>query len=139
MSFDLELFGTPTRLIMDPIHGGIPLFEHELDAIDQPLFQRLRHIFQNDVSFLVFPGARHSRFEHSIGVAHVAGRYFQALIRRSLPSNLSSIPQEPFASAVQYFNWCVRLAALLHDTGHSPFSHQFESRAHLINQNRSDG
>lgn len=123
-----ELFGHPQKLVMDPVHGGIPLFAHELDAIDQPLFQRLRHICQNDILFMVFPGARHSRFEHSIGTMHVAGRFYKAVIRAYLgegSTNGKAIPQA-VVDAINYFYHVVRLAALLHDVGHAPFSHQFE-------------
>lgn len=66
-----EIFGTPSKRIMDPVHGSIPVFSHEMRVIDDALFQRLRNIVQNDVVFLVFPGARHNRFLHSIGTMHM--------------------------------------------------------------------
>jgi len=129
MSVAEELFGTPSYLVMDPVHGGIPFFDHERRVIDHPLFQRLRFILQNDVVFLVFPGATHSRFEHSIGSMHVAGRLFQSLVRTYLADpkrNRNGTMTERTREAVQYFGTCFRLAALLHDVGHAPFSHQFE-------------
>ncbi len=54
------LFGTPHKIVMDPVHGGIHIFEHEAKIINHPTFQRLRFIVQNDVTSLVFPGATHT-------------------------------------------------------------------------------
>ena len=132
MPFGEELFGTPNRLVMDPVHGGIHFFEHEKTVIDHHLFQRLRSILQNDMLFLVFPGATHSRFQHSIGAMHIAGRAFQEMIRSYLVAakKYGTIRMtDSQREAIQYFNACLRLAALLHDTGHAPFSHQFETAA----------
>jgi len=75
-----DLLGAYDKLIMDPVHGGIPLYRHEIRVIDHPLFQRLRNICQNDILSLVFPGATHSRFLHSIGVMHVGTRMFRSMI-----------------------------------------------------------
>jgi HD superfamily phosphohydrolase len=75
-----EIFGIPTLLVMDPIHGGISFFSHEKQIIDHPLFQRLRHIKQTDVLNFVFPGATHSRFEHCLGTMYVAGKIFRKMI-----------------------------------------------------------
>lgn len=124
----IELFGTPSRVIMDPVHGAIEFFEHESLIIDHPLFQRLRHIGQNDVLFMVFPGAKHTRFQHSIGTMHVTGLFFKSMMRSYLielkKENKITLKQR---EAIKYFYTCLRLAGLLHDIGHSPFSHQFES------------
>lgn len=113
---------------MDPVHGGIPFFEHEEHVIDHPLFQRLRFILQTDILFLVFPGATHTRFQHSMGSMHIAGRVFKSLVRSYLvdPKRAGAgRMSDRQRGAIQYFNACLRLAALLHDTGHGPFSHQF--------------
>ena len=121
-----ELFGTPTLLVMDPVHEGIPFFAHERLIINHPLFQRLRHIKQTDVLCFVFPGTTHSRFEHCLGTMHVAGRIFQNMIRNYLGnSNISKLNSD-IIDAIQYCYGCLRIAALLHDVGHLPFSHQFE-------------
>lgn len=132
MLFGDELFGVPSHQIMDPVHGGIPLFSHEEAVLDHPLLQRLRFVLQNDMLFLVFPGATHTRFQHSIGAMHVAGRAFKALIRSYL-ADPRRATREPITDgqqrAIQYLNGCLRLAALLHDVGHAPFSHQFEQAA----------
>tara|TARA_R110001592_G_scaffold341474_1_gene630546 strand:- start:18014 stop:19447 length:1434 start_codon:yes stop_codon:yes gene_type:complete len=112
---------------MDPVHGGIPLLNHEVAIIDHPLFQRLRYICQNDILSLVFPGATHSRFLHSIGVMHVGGRMFRAMVENSLkhkPEVKKEITTDTL-NAISFFNQLVRNACLLHDVGHSSFSHQF--------------
>ncbi len=124
-----EPFGTPAYLVMDPVHGGIPLFGHERQILRHPLLQRLRFVAQTDVLFLVFPGARHSRFEHSLGALHVAGRYFKAVVRAYLTDPLSPTRRKlsrEDGDALRYLYWTTRLAALLHDAGHGPFSHQLE-------------
>lgn len=122
-----DLLGIHKKLIMDPVHGGIPLLSHEVAIIDHPLFQRLRYICQNDILSLVFPGATHSRFLHSIGVMHVGGRMFKAMVENSLkhkPEIKKQITPETL-NAISFFNQLVRSACLLHDVGHSSFSHQF--------------
>jgi len=121
-----ELFGIPNHMIMDPVHGGIQFFEHERRVISHPLFQRLRHIRQNDVLQFVFPGAVHSRFEHSIGAMHIAGRLFKSMIRGYIKDKSIKELNKEQIDAIQYCYGCLRLAALLHDVGHMPFSHQFE-------------
>lgn len=123
-----DLLGAYDKLIMDPVHGGIPLYRHEIRVIDHPLFQRLRNICQNDILSLVFPGATHSRFLHSIGVMHVGARMFRAMIDTYLRERqLSEHPDLSLSQldAIDYLVKTIRLACLLHDSGHSSFSHQF--------------
>ncbi len=98
--------------IVDPIHDFIRVYETELKIIDSPIFQRLRRIRQLSGAHLTYPGAQHSRFEHSLGVMHIAGQAANALSEKG------------FLSADQTRD--IRLAALLHDVGHGPFSHLFE-------------
>jgi len=123
-----DLLGAHHKLIMDPIHGGIPLLTHEVLIVDHPLFQRLRFICQNDILSLVFPGATHSRFLHSIGTMHVGGRIFNAMIENSLKQRsrqgVSGVSNDTLV-AISFFKRLVRCACLLHDSGHSSFSHQF--------------
>lgn len=129
-----DLLGNYHKLVMDPVHGGIPLMRHEVDIIDHPLFQRLRFICQNDILSLVFPGATHSRFLHSIGAMHVGGRMFMALIENCLKRRIQTTEQtvdSDTLEAISYFNRLVRCACLLHDSGHCSFSHQF-SRTRAI-------
>lgn len=123
-----DLLGAYDKLIMDPVHGGVPLYRHEIRVIDHPLFQRLRNICQNDILSLVFPGATHSRFLHSIGVMHVGGRMFRAMIdsylRERQLSERSDLGLRQL-DAIDYLAKVIRLGCLLHDSGHSSFSHQF--------------
>ena len=98
----------------DPIHGFIKLSEIEKKLIDTKVFQRLRRIRQLAMTFLVYPGAVHTRFDHSIGVMHIAGRICQRLQEL----NSAKICDEDIDR--------VRLAALLHDVRHGPFSHVSE-------------
>jgi len=103
---------TPVAEIRDPVHGYIKITEAERDVIDTPFVQRLRRIHQLAGAYLVYPGAVHTRFDHVAGAMHVAGEIADAL---SLWTDLNS-------DAIQE----IRLAALLHDVGHGPFSHTFE-------------
>ncbi len=131
-----DLLGAHHKLIMDPVHGGIPLLRHEVAIVDHALFQRLRFICQNDILSLVFPGATHSRFLHSIGAMHVAGRMFRALIENTLKHKAKDTRQllsTPVLDAISYFHRLVRCACLLHDSGHCSFSHQF-SRTSAIRE-----
>ncbi len=96
------------KIIRDPIHGDIFLEDHEIRVVDTPEFQRLRRIKQLGLTYLVYPSANHTRFEHSLGVMHLAGR---------LATRLKLDAEEITL---------VRMAALLHDVGHGPLSHTSE-------------
>lgn len=99
--------------ITDPVHRYIRFSQVEKEVIDSPAFQRLRRIRQLAGAHLVYPSAQHSRFEHSLGAMHVAGLAGETLLGKGHIDH---------AEAVQD----LRLAALLHDIGHGPFSHLFE-------------
>jgi uncharacterized protein len=115
-----SMAGTWPKVIRDPVHELIP-FENTpcdrllWDLINTREFQRLRRIKQLGVCEIVFPGANHSRFSHSIGVMHIA-RSFLARVRRVWPGLLDEESET-----------LVLAAALVHDVGHGPFSHSFES------------
>ena len=98
--------------IVDPIHDFITIDKNELNIIDTPVFQRLRRIRQLAGAHLVYPGAQHSRFEHSLGTMHIANQAATIL------------KEKKFLDSEDVTN--LRLAALLHDIGHGPFSHLFE-------------
>jgi hypothetical protein len=98
--------------IIDPIHDFVRVYDNELKIIDTPIFQRLRRIRQLSGAHLIYPGAQHTRFEHSLGVMHIASMAGQALAEKGIIS-FDDIQN-------------LRLAGLLHDIGHGPFSHLFE-------------
>lgn len=120
-----DLLNTSDLVIRDGIHGTIRIHPHEMAVIDHPAFQRLRHICQNDILSLVFPGATHSRFAHSIGAMDVADRMFREMVRACLQTQ-SQPPSQVVLGDLQYLNLCLRLAMLMHDAGHGTFSHQME-------------
>lgn len=110
--------------IRDPVHGFVRLNALEWDVINHPVFQRLRRIRQLAWTEMVYPGATHTRFEHSLGVMHVASRMFDTLTRRSGEILRSDYGYDEGGLSRQ--RRIIRLAALLHDLGHGPFSHAAE-------------
>lgn len=116
---------TGTYEVRDPIYGFIPFNDWERQVIDSPIFQRLRRIRQLALTDMVYPGATHTRFEHSLGVMHVATQMFDAIVKRALPYLSSELGYN--AAGIERMRALVRMAALLHDIGHSPFSHPGES------------
>jgi HD superfamily phosphohydrolase len=114
-----------THEFRDPVHVFITLDSDERRVVDSRPFQRLRHIHQLATSFLIYPGATHRRFEHSLGVMHLAGMVFDVVTARG---NIHHTVQGIFPGDHQLGYWrrVVRLAALCHDVGHLPFSHAAE-------------
>lgn len=100
------------KMIYDEIHGFIKVNSVEKAIIDTPIFQRLRHIVQVGLAYLVYPGATHTRFSHSIGTLHLASKLGGNLMNEGYLTE----------DDVQL----LRLAALLHDVGHYPLSHSLE-------------
>jgi hypothetical protein len=103
------------KLIRDPVIGFGVLQPHEVPIVDSPLIQRLRRIRQTALCYQVYPGANHTRFEHSMGVAHRAQQMADALNAHAT----GTVPPERVIE--------LRLAGILHDVGHGPFSHLSES------------
>lgn len=99
--------------ITDPVHKCIQVTELERELIDAPVFQRLRRIKQLAGAHLVYPSAQHSRFEHSMGAMHVAGLAGDRLFSLNELADHDLVQQ-------------LRVASLLHDIGHGPFSHLSE-------------
>jgi HD superfamily phosphohydrolase len=120
----------PYKVIHDHLWGTNRFSWRELVLIDSPIFQRLRGIHQTGLAYHVYPSARHSRFEHSLGVATVAAKVFDALIQSQRPvlEKIASAvrPDVKPAETLAQLRAELRIAALLHDTGHSIHSHASE-------------
>ena len=110
------------KIIRDPIHGFVKLSEWEQRIVGHRVFQRLRRIRQLALTEMVYPGACHSRFEHSLGVMHVATMMFDRLRPQLEAAGELGFSRNDLDRA----RVIVRLAALLHDVGHGPFSHSGE-------------
>jgi HD superfamily phosphohydrolase len=105
--------GAPLEVVRDPLWNNIRLESDALTVVDTPSVQRLRYVRQLGHAFLVYPGATHSRFEHCLGAYHLARRALDHLSH----GDVVVLPKDAKA---------IRLAALLHDIGHYPFSHALE-------------
>ena len=121
-----EEFYDGTALLGDPVHGYISFTtpraageKTEKDLIDTLWMQRLRQIYQLQSARWVYPSAEHSRFQHSLGAMHLAGRF----ARHLYPSLKAAAPDCPSAN---YIEELLRVTALLHDVGHGPFGHFFD-------------
>ena len=108
------------KSIRDPLYGFISLSKIETDVIDSDVFKRLQHIKQLSHTYLVYPSATHTRFEHSLGTMHISDLMIKKL-------NIHKNNQQK-----------TRLACLLHDVGHGPFSHLFENILKVCNPGISD-
>lgn len=127
--------------ILDPIHGLIKMSKEEFKVISHPLFNRLRFIKQNTFLYNVFPSANHTRFEHSIGVMHLASEMFRNAFYNAgvLHKKRSKYDLEKSSTILEMNDknskelldayYLLRLAALLHDIGHGPMSHLFDKFA----------
>ncbi|BFH74112.1 HD domain-containing protein [Sulfurisphaera javensis] len=104
------------KIIRDPIHGYIEVNDEVLPIISSQFFQRLRYISQTALAYMVYPGMRHSRFEHSLGAMHLAKEFLNYL---SMNNKIDFLTEG--------YKTLVSVSALLHDVGHVAFSHTFES------------
>jgi deoxynucleoside triphosphate triphosphohydrolase SAMHD1 len=107
------------KTIVDSVHGTMEFPAIVIDIINTAEFQRLKNLKQLGVTHYVFPSVTHSRFEHCLGVCHLAAKLMDRLERNSglkIPVLLRN---------------CVEIAGLLHDIGHGPFSHAWEHFVHL--------
>jgi len=98
------------KIIIEPVHGDIGLSKLETELIDTPTFQRLKKIKQLGFAHMVYPSAMHTRFEHSLGVMHIMSRVINNTHERFSEKDKQKL----------------RIAALLHDVGHYPYSHVME-------------
>jgi uncharacterized protein len=103
------------EILRDPVWNNIRVDELTLKLVDTEVFQRLRYVRQLGWTYLVYPGATHSRFEHALGTHHLARRTLALLSEAEDSASIGEIDQA-----------IVRSAALLHDVGHYPFSHALE-------------
>ncbi|XP_039460167.1 deoxynucleoside triphosphate triphosphohydrolase SAMHD1-like isoform X1 [Oreochromis aureus] len=137
-----------SKVFNDPIHGHIELHPLLVKIINTPQFQRLRNIKQLGGVYFVYPGASHNRFEHSIGVAHLAGELAKALKVKQLEQIKRMEELEKMSTNLEVVKFgpedvkklaelkeslisdqdvlCVQIAGLCHDLGHGPFSHFFD-------------
>ena len=106
-------------IVRDAVHGDLTFTEAERRVMDTPQFQRLRGIRQTGTAYLVYPGALHTRFEHSLGTAAMARR-----IVASVRSNGFKVSRDDEDA--------IALAALVHDVSHLPFGHTFEDERKLF-------
>jgi len=117
-----------THEIRDPIHVFIKLDTAERKVLDSRPLQRLRYIHQLAMTYLIYPGATHKRFEHSLGVMELASRVFDIItdhhnVRSEVRDLLPEINDD---KSKMYWKQVLRMAALCHDIGHLPFSHAAE-------------
>jgi HD superfamily phosphohydrolase len=141
------------KIYKDVIHNSICTTRLANAIIDNKIFQRLRHLHQLGVCYFVFPNANNTRFEHSLGTYHLAGSMLQHLISNSDPTEINKSlikveyirkylinklnlnDDEPSLKLISEHNFCllddylielIKIAGLVHDIGHGPFSHLFD-------------
>jgi HD superfamily phosphohydrolase len=114
--------------VRDPVHVFVRLDTDERKVLDSKPFQRLRHIHQLGMTYLLYPGATHRRFEHSLGVMEMASRVFDVVTRtEKIIDEIRDLLREiENDDARRYWRRVLRMAALCHDLGHLPFSHTAE-------------
>ena len=118
-------------VVRDPVHGDVYLTHEELRLLDTREMQRLRGVKQLGSAYLVFPGAMHTRFDHSIGTLHLAQRMIEAINRsfEQSPRDCLGVSEEEAR--------VIRVAALVHDVTHIPFGHNVEDQAGLMHRHDS--
>ena len=115
--------------ISDPIHKRILIHKRERRILDHPFVQRLRHIRQLGFVSWVYPAATHDRFSHSVGTLHVAGIIAEQIFENE---EISFLARALSREEKTFLKEIVRLAGLLHDIGHAPFSHTAERVMPLV-------
>ncbi|HED64453.1 MAG TPA: HD domain-containing protein [Planctomycetes bacterium] len=118
-------------VLRDPVHGDVYLTHEELSVLDTPEMQRLRGVKQLGTAYLAYPGAVHTRFDHSVGVLHMTAGMIEALQR-----SFEEDPRRTLAVGEREAR-VVRMAALLHDVTHIPFGHNVEDQTGLFHRHDS--
>jgi len=118
-------------VLRDPVHGDIYLTHEELSLLDSAEMQRLRGIKQLGTAYLAYPGAMHTRFDHSIGVVHLTERMIAAINRNAEldPAGCLMVGEQEAR--------IIRIAALVHDVTHLPFGHNIEDQTGLFHRHDS--
>ncbi|EPY24870.1 SAM domain and HD domain, 1 [Strigomonas culicis] len=121
------------KIIFDRVHGQLVFPPVLCLFIDSPIVQRLRELKQLGTTSYVYPSATITRFEHSLGVSHLAMKFLKQILENhkadgGVPCALSSYEEEEITKDV----WCVGIAGLCHDLGHGPLSHMFEEYVNTI-------
>eukprot|EP00759_Apiculatamorpha_spiralis_P039479 PhF_6_TR38328/c0_g1_i1/m.57150 len=123
-SIPQEHYARTPKCIRDPVHDNITIHPLLITIIDTPEFQRLRSVAQLGVVPLIFPGAVHTRFEHSVGTSHLAWK---------MVTHLKMM--HPEFDITEEDVLCVSIAGLCHDLGHGPYSHLFEVYVNEMREN----
>ena len=113
------------KIIRDTVHGDISLTDEELLVVDTPEFQRMRYIHQLGTSYLVFPGAHHTRFEHSLGTCWLTKQMMEHINQSARAAGLPEPIRKEEARLLS-------MAGLLHDITHIPFGHTFEDERRIL-------
>jgi deoxynucleoside triphosphate triphosphohydrolase SAMHD1 len=121
LSLAIMQYDAAAKVFNDPVHGHYELHPLCVAVIDTPQFQRLRDLQQLGGVYLVFPGGSGKRFEHSLGVCHLARQFLECLKR----TQHLLAPEDRFTDKDAI---CVQLAGLCHDAGHGILSHLFDSK-----------
>ena len=130
----------PFKVIRDAVHGDIWITEFEAKIIDRKVFQRLRHIRQLGPTYLVYPDAHHTRFEHCLGTFYMAKKIILSVQRNYKNRNLvfRNFHHRLAEHGLQIFSLntrdivMIRIAALLHDAAHAPFGHLLEKEGNVL-------
>ena len=127
LGFEIHL----DHFILDPLYGPVGLTDKEFELINTRPFERLKNIKQLGFVFNIYPGATHSRFEHSLGTLHTTWMMLKRFLK-----NYTQQPKWKSKRLLKFFSEDIvkslRLAALVHDLGHGPFSHALENIARSL-------